>query len=385
MHRSLKSKLGVFLLAVFSLSSSRALYAQGGATGAISGQVIDSSGSSIADAEVQIVNTATEVLVRKIPTTADGAFVATLLPPGNYSVVVNKSGFSQAKAEGIEVRVTETTRVTIALKPGTVSEKVEITAEVTSVETTNATTGQSLGTQTIRELPLATQNYQQLLTLSTGAQSELNASAQLGRGNVRVIVNGQREDNNNYLIEGISATDYNVAQSTNVPLPNPDVIQEFKVQTSLYDASQGRNGGGNVNAILKSGTKNFHGDIYEYFRNDVLNANDFFLNAAGQSKPSVKQNIFGGSLGGPVGKEKYGFFFVNYQGTRQRSGLSPGTAINNPGFPILPADRSNASLLATFFPGDTTAIIDPVISKLLNFKSDQFGGDPNGFLLPTIL
>src|SRR6201982_3551064 len=300
MHRSLKSLLGVFLFALFLLSSSRALYAQGGATGAISGQVVDSSGSSIAEAEVQIINAATEALVRKVPTTTEGSFVATLLPPGNYSVVVNKSGSAEAKADGSEVRVTETTRVTIALKPGSVSEKVEITAEVTSVETTNATTGQSLETQTIRELPLATQNYQQLLTLSTGAQSELNASAQLGRGNVRVIVNGQREDNNNYLIEGISATDYNVAQSTNVPLPSPDVIGEFKVQTSLYDASQGRNGGGNVNAILKSGTSTFHGDAYEFFRNDVLNANEYFLNRAGEKRPPVKQNIFGGSLGGPL-------------------------------------------------------------------------------------
>jgi hypothetical protein len=385
MHRSLSYLLGVFLFALFSLSSSRALCAQGGATGAISGQVVDSSGSSIADAEVQIINTATEALVRKVPTTADGSFVATLLPPGNYSVVVNKSGFSEAKADGIEVRVTETTRVTIALKPGSVSEKVEITAEVTSVETTNATTGQSLGTQTIRELPLATQNYQQLLSLSAGAQSELNASAQLGRGNVRIIVNGQREDNNNYLIDGISATDYNVAEATYVPLPNPDVIQEFKVQTSLYDATQGRNGGGNVNAILKSGTREYHGDVYEYFRNDVLNANEYFLNAAGQPRPSVKQNIFGGSLGGPVATEKLGFFFVNYQGTRQRSALSPGTEINNPGFPVLPADRSEASLISTFFPaGLPTGVtsLDPVAVSLLNFKSNAFN-DPNGFLIPT--
>jgi hypothetical protein len=179
-----------------------------------------------------------------------------------------------------------------------------------------------------------------LLTLSSGAQSELNASAQLGRGNARVIVNGQREDNNNYLIEGISATDYNVSQSTNVPLPNPDVIEEFKVQTSLYDASQGRNSGGNVNAILKSGTKSFHGDAYEFFRNDVLNANEFFLNRANQKRPSVKQNIFGASLGGPLGP--LGFFFVNYQGTRQRSGLSPGTSISTT-LPVLPSTRDDAT------------------------------------------
>src|SRR5881398_3459419 len=335
--RGIHRILAAVLVLVGLLMGTRAC-GQGGATGAISGVVVDTSGGSVADAEVQIIDTRTESLVRKIPTNADGTFVVPLLPPGTYIVVVNKSGFAEAKASGIEVRVTETTRVTITLKPGAVSERVEISAQVTTVETTNATTGQSLGTETVRELPLATQNYQQLLTLSTGAQSELNASAQLGRGNVRVIVNGQREDNNNYLIEGISATDYNVAQATYVPLPNPDVIQEFKVQTSLYDASQGRNGGGNVNAILKSGTRELHGDVYEFFRNDVLNANEFFLNAARQKRPPIKQNILGGSLDGPVGAEKYGLFFVNYQGTRQRSALSPGTQINNLAFPALPTD-----------------------------------------------
>src|SRR6267378_4829671 len=346
----------VFLLATLLFGAR--LYGQGGATGAIAGSVLDTTGAPISGADVQIINASTQSIVRKLSTNGDGDFVATLLPPGTYIVVVNKSGFGEAKAQGIEVRVTETTRVTIPLKPGSVSERVEISAQVTSVETTNATTGESIGTATIRELPLATQNYQQLLSLSAGTQSELNASAQLGRGNVRIIVNGQREDNNNYLIEGISATDYNVAQATYVPLPNPDVIQEFKVQTSLYDASQGRNGGGNVNAILKSGTKEIHGDAYEYFRNDVLNANEYFLNKGGQARPSVKQNIFGGSLGGPVGREKWGYFFVNYQGTRQRSGLSPGTFISS-NIPLLPADRSPASLESVF----GLPSIDPILSN----------------------
>src|SRR6202795_1374951 len=373
----------VFLLAGFLGGR---VYGQGGATGAISGVVVDSSGASIADAEVQIMDSRTDTLARKITAGSEGSFTVTLLPPGTYYVLVNKPGFSQSRADNIEVRVTETTRVSIALKPGEVNERVEISAQVTTVETTNATTGESIGTTTIRELPLATQNYQQLLSLSSGTNSELNASAQLGRGNVRIVVNGQREDNNNYLIEGISSTDYNVSQSTNVPLPNPDVIQEFKVQTSLYDASQGRNGGGNVNAILKSGTREFHGDLYEFFRNDVLNANDYFLNAASQKRPPVKQNIFGASLGGPVVREKYGFFFVNYQGTRQRSALSPGTQINNPGFPSLPTTRdatSIANALSTkAFPIAPTDI-DPVILKLLQFKSDQFS-DPNGFLIPSV-
>src|SRR6267378_972027 len=392
-----------FLVAMLVLAGTltpTSAYGQGGATGAISGVVVDTTGGSVAQAEVQIIDTRTESLVRRVSTNADGEFVAPLLPPGTYVVVVNKPGFAEAKASGIEVRVTETTKVTISLKPGGVSEKVEISAQVTNVETTNAATGQSLGTETVRELPLATQNYQQLLTLSSGAQSELNAAAQLGRGSVKLFVNGQREDNNNFLIEGISATDYNVAQASYVPLPNPDVIQEFKVQTSLYDASQGRNGGGNVNAILKSGTREFHGDVYEYFRNDVLNANDYFLNAAGQKRPPVKQNIFGGSLGGPVGREKYGFFFVNYQGTRQRSALSPGTQINNPGFPSLPSNRNSptfASDLAAIFSTPATGptannskgcpaspiTIDPVIVSLLQFKSNQFD-DSGGYLIPSI-
>ncbi|MBV8051036.1 MAG: TonB-dependent receptor [Acidobacteriaceae bacterium] len=365
-------------------------FAQGGATGAISGTVQDPSGAFVAGAEVRITNQDTGVVVRTTKTDSNGAFTATLLPVGTYSVTVHSGGFAEGTFPNIVVRVTETTRMIAQLRTQAVQEKIEVEAQVQAVETTQATTGQAIEAVTIRELPLATQNFQQLLTLSTGVQSELNASAQLGRGSNKIFVNGQREDNNNYLIEGISATDYNVAQTTNVPLPNPDVIGEFKVQTSLYDASQGRNGGGNVNAILKSGTRTFHGDVYEFFRNDVLNANEFFLNRAGERRPSVKQNIFGGSLGGPVGTEKLGFFFVNYQGTRQRSGESPGTAISNPGFPILPATRDAATLIKDFSSPATAGcaavpiVIDPVILKLLNFKSNQFGGDANGYLIPSL-
>jgi len=395
-------RLMILILLVAGIALSPSAYGQGGATGAISGTVVDVNGGSVAGADVQIINTATGLLVRQMTTTADGSFLVTLLPPATYSVIVNKSGFSEAKASGIAVLVTETTRLTVALKPGTVSEKIEITAQLASVETTNATTGQTIGDQTVRELPLATQNYQQLLALSTGAQSELNASASLGRGTTKIFVNGQREDNNNYLIEGISATDYNVAQSYYVPLPNPDVIQEFRVQTSLYDASQGRNGGGNINAILRTGTQQLHGDVYEFFRNDVLNANEYFHNATGQPRPPVKQNIFGASVGGPVIKEKLGFFFVNYQGTRQRSALSAGTQINNPGFPILPSDRNSPNFeqeLLTDFSTPATAptsinpngcravqlaTIDPVVMKLLQFQSNQFGNTTGGYLIPSL-
>src|SRR5690348_15998856 len=360
-------------------------FAQGGATGAITGTVLDQSGAVVANADVRIINQDTGTVTRITKTDATGSFTATLLPVATYTVQIANAGFRDAKIPDIVVRVSETTRMTAKLVPLQVLEKVEVQALVQTVETTTATTGQAIESKTIRDLPLATQNFQQLLTLSSGAQSELNASAQLGRGNVRVIVNGQREDNNNYLIEGISATDYNVAQATNIPLPNPDVIQEFKVQTSLYDASQGRNGGGNVNAILKSGTRNFHGDAYEFFRNEKLNANEYFLNRAGQARPPVKQNIFGGSFGGPIGKEaQAGYFFVNYQGTRQRSGLSPGTLISST-LPVIPASvRNDATMDAQLEAAFGVTSIDPVVHKLLLFQSNQFGAPANGYLFPAL-
>src|SRR5256886_1138413 len=359
---------------------------QGGATGAITGTVEDPSGAVLAGADVRILNQDTGALSRTLKTDANGSFTATLLPVGSYTVSVTSSGFREGKFPDIAVRVTEPTRMTVNLRPSSVQEKVEVQAQVQNVDTTAATTGQAIEARNVRNLPLATQNFQQLLSLSAGAQSELNASAQLGRGDVRIIVNGQREDNNNYLVEGITATDYNVAELTNTPLPNPDVVQEFKVQTSLYDASQGRNGGGNVNAILKSGTRTFHGDAYEFFRNDKLNANEFFLKRSGQPRPVVKQNIFGGSLGGPVGPDaKLGFFFLNYQGTRQRSGLSPGTAISTT-IPVLPPpeERTEATLDAALESAFNVPSVDPVIHKLLLFKSDQFGNTPGGFLIPSI-
>jgi hypothetical protein len=360
------------------------MFAQGGATGAITGTVQDPSGAFIANADIRITNQNTNVVERTVASGPDGSFTAALLPVGTYTVSIQSKGFSEARFNDIVVRVTETTRMIAKLSTRAVQQKIEVQAEVQEVNTSDATTGQAIDSQTIRALPLATQNFQQLLTLSTGAQGELNKATGLGRGDVRIQVNGQREDNNNYTIEGISVTDYNVAELTNTPLPNPDVVQEFKVQTSLYDATQGRNGGGNINAILKSGTNTIHGDAYEFFRNTVLDSNEYFLKGSGSPRPVIQQNIFGGSLGGPVGSGgKLGFFFVNYQGTRQRSGDSPGTLIST-FIPYVPAaDRgtdatSEANLAADF----GVASADPVAASLLAFQSNQFGAPANGYLFP---
>ena len=370
------------VLSLIAMVLTAPAFGQGGATGAITGTVVDPSGAVVANAEVRITNQDTNVLERTVTSGPDGTFTAPLLPVGTYTLGIQSSGFAEGRFTNIVVRVTETTRMTAKLSTKAVQQKIEVEAEVQTVNTSDATTGQAIESDTVRALPLATQNFQQLLTLSTGAQGELNAAAQLGRGNVRIQVNGQREDNNNYLIEGVSVTDYNVAELTNTPLPNPGVIGEFKVQTSLYDASQGRNGGGNINAILKSGTNTLHGDVYEFFRNTSLDANEYFLKGSGSPRPVIQQNIFGGSLGGPLGNgEKFGFFFVNYQGTRQRSGDSPGTLIST-FIPYVPAaDRgpAGAAQLATDF---GVASADPVAVSLLAFQSNQFGAPANGYLFP---
>jgi len=362
------------------------LFAQGGATGAIGGVVQDASGAVIANAKVSVKSEATGEVLREATTDTSGLFTATLLPVGNYTVEVNVAGFPDTKFPGVVVRITETTRMTAVMKVSTVKEVVEVQSQVEQVNTSDATTGQSLGAQTITDLPLATRNFQQLLTLSSGASSDLNGAAQLGRGSVFIHVNGGREDNNNYLIDGITVADYAFGELTYTPLPSPDAIQEFKVSTSLYDATQGRNGGGNINATLKSGTAGFHGDLWEYFRNTALDANDYFL-----GKVVVKQNIFGGDVGGPIGHgAKFGYFYFNLQGTRQRSGDSPGTFINT-SVPVLPTARDQTTLLNTFFcgvacGGNTATGLDPVAFNLLNAKSTQFGAgaDGAGFLFPTV-
>ncbi len=359
--------------------------AQGGATGAISGIIQDQTSAVVPKAHIEISGVAGTV--RRVESDANGNFTEPLLPAGMYTIAITAPGFAETRISNVEVRVTETTRLTAVLRPQSIATQVNVQAQIANVETTSAAMGQSLNSRTIETLPLATQNFQQLLTLSAGTVSNLNASASLGRGDTRMDVNGQREDNNNYQIEGITASDYNVAELTTTPLPSPDVVEEFKVQTSLYDASQGRNGGGNINAVLKSGTNQLHGDVFEFFRNDDLNANEFFLNSQGHARPTVKQNIFGGSLGGPILPQgKFGYFFINYQGTRQLSGLSSGTIIGT-SIPVLPIDRSPASLVATFFPNNpnvSPSNLDPVAVKLLNLTGNQFGASPGGFLIPTI-
>jgi hypothetical protein len=166
------------------------------------------SGAVISGAHVNVVNEASGQIIRQVSTDASGNFTATLLPVGIYSLNMSAAGFAISRVSGIEVRITEMTRLTAVLRVGSAKQEVEVQSQVAAIETTTATTGESLGSTSITSLPLATRNIQQLLTLSAGASSDLNNASQLGRGLVYIHVNGGREDNNNYLIDGMSVADY---------------------------------------------------------------------------------------------------------------------------------------------------------------------------------
>ena len=252
----------------------------------------------------------------------------------------------------------------------------------------------------VRELPLVTRNYTQILGLSPGIIANVNNANELGRGSSGlsggagdVHVHGGRTADNNFQMNGAQINDLagSGGASGGVATPNPDTIQEFKAQTALYDAAFGRGGGANVNVVTKSGSNQFHGNLLHFFRNRALNANDFFFNLAGQQKPVLSQNQFGVTLGGPIKKDKL-LFFSSYQGTRQRNGASGGCS-SSALLPPFTDDRSAAAIGSLFtgrrgqFPtqfgvGPTIQAngsnINPVALKILQTKLPD-----GGYLIPT--
>jgi len=363
------------------------LWAQSSSTGAIVGTVLDAKGGTVAGAQVTVINQATGETARQVMTSVAGSFNLTLLLPATYRVEVSASGFSKFVADNVVVHVTETASVQAVLQLGTVTQTVTVTGAESPVNLTSATTGQTISAETVSTLPLSTRNFLTLLTLSAGANTELFDNAALGRGQVTMDINGQRPTNNNYQLEGINANDFNLPINDNVALPNPETVEEFKTQTSLYDASQGRNGGGVTQVDLRSGTDRYHGNVYEFFRNEDFNANDWFLNNQGQPRPLLRQNQFGSSFGGPVPKVKNFFFFMNYQGTRETSGTAAGTLMSTT-LPVLPADRSANNLTSIFFPSGLPAGasgLDPTALKWLALPASKCPGFNDGtYCIPSL-
>jgi len=341
-------------------------------TGAVRIIVVDPQGGSVSGAKVTLNSPLGSTITKE--TGSDGSAVFPLLDPGDYKVTVERAGFRRAVVNSVAVKITEVTNLTVSLEVGEVSTEIIVSGEaVQTVNTTNATMGNTISGDVLHNLPLASRNFAFLLALNAGTSAPLPDPTQAGRGTAVVFVNGQRGTANNLVINGTDANNLGNNNLGNVPIPSPDSLEEFRVQTSLYDASQGKTSGGNINVLTRGGTNLFHGEAYEYLRNPVLNANLFFFDKNGTQKPILKQNQFGGNFGGPVPKLKDTFFFVSYQGTRQLNGVSSSITSQ---FPIIPSSRNQADIETAF--GLTPGSLNPVALALLNLKG-QFGG----FLIPT--
>jgi hypothetical protein len=359
----------LILIGILFVGATQA-FAQG-ATGQLSGTAVDPNGAVLQNASVTVRNTDTG-LERQTTTGEDGSFAVLLLPPGPYRVEVTAPGFAAAVVENVRVQITETATVTVTLGVSGGTANVTVTAEPPTVQLESSQVGRVIDERAISQLPLPTRNFQQLLTLSPGAVGSVSNNTELGRGDVTVSVNGQRTTSNNIRINGIDANSVGTNSTPNLAVPATDSIQEFIVQTSTYDASYGRNAGGNIEAVTKSGTNEFHGNLYEFFRNEKLNANDFFLNAARRPRPIFRRNQFGGTIGGPIIKDKF-FFFGSYQGTREQNGASLNNSLTFPFIdPRLTDNNRTAAGLAAAFSTPaaplTAAQISPVALALLNAR-----------------
>jgi len=297
-----------------------AVYAQVD-TGTILGTVHDNTGAVIAGAKVTVRNEGTS-LSQTNTTSSAGEYVFTPLKIGTYTIEVESPGFKKERRTGLVVNIQQQAVADFSLSVGDVTSEIEVTAAVPLLQTESGSVGQVIEGKTINDLPLNGRNYTFLARLVPGA----TVGQPEGRGlnaNGWFTANGTRPAQNNYMLDGIDNNTNNVdflSGAAYVLKPPIDAIGEFKLQTNSFSAEFGRAGGAVLNASIKSGSNSFHGSVWEFLRNDKLDATDFFLNAAGQPKGSFKQNQFGATTGGRIIKDKT-FFFADYEGTRIRQGI----------------------------------------------------------------
>ncbi|HWD98703.1 MAG TPA: carboxypeptidase regulatory-like domain-containing protein, partial [Bryobacteraceae bacterium] len=282
----------------------------------LNGTVTDPSGAVVPGATVSATELDTS-LARTTATNTDGLFVISGLRPTRYALRVEGRGFRQFTQTGILLEADDTVTVNVKLEVGSNTETVTINASAAQVDTTTATVSQVVDSARMIELPLNGRNPAQLTSLVAGAVNAPADNADQGATKtfpsaVTVSVNGGRQNNIAFNIDGVSAED--IFSNVNQPLPMPDALQEFSFQTNNFSAEYGQNSSGVVNVVTKSGTNSFHGDAFEFVRNAQFNARNFFA----AKRDQLKRNQFGGTFGGPIVKNKL-FFFGGYQGTRVRN------------------------------------------------------------------
>jgi hypothetical protein len=282
------------------------------ATAVLTGAVKDASGAIVVGAKITLRDAQTNSS-RNTTTGKDGDYVFNLVPIGAYEVTVEHAGFEKYVRKGITLEINQNARLDVSLQIGMASQVVEVTGDVTQVDTVSATLGKVETTARIQELPLAARDTMQLGLLQAGVFAPDQDD---GSGNP-FSVSGQRSESETFLIDGADNNDF--LGNNMVVDPNPDAVAEFKIITNNYEAEYGRTSGGVVNQVIKSGTNAIHGDFFDYFRNTSLDASDYFL----QQVPIFRYNIFGGTIGFPIKKDKM-FLFASYQGARRAEGQNPG-------------------------------------------------------------
>ncbi|HYA97786.1 MAG TPA: carboxypeptidase regulatory-like domain-containing protein, partial [Methylomirabilota bacterium] len=290
MRQTLSLRRGVLLLALILACSA---VARGQDTASLRGTITDQSGGVIVGAKVILTNSNTNIS-RTTTSGNDGGYLFTSVIVGTYSLTVSHASFQTSVQTNIVLELNQNGRVDVALKLGESSQTVEVTAVVAQVDTASAGLGKVEDERAIRDLPLLDRDTLQLGLLQAGVFAP---DPDDSSGNP-FSVSGQRSESLTFLLDGANNTDF--LGNNIVVSPNPDAVEEFKILTNNYDAEYGRTSGGIVNQITKSGTNQFHGDAFEFIRNDALNARDFF--AADRS--SFKRNVFGATTGGPIKKDK---------------------------------------------------------------------------------
>ena len=339
---------GIVLPALLGLFLTAPLWASD-RTGTITGTVIDPSGAVVRKTHITVVNQATNAL-RRAESNDDGDFTVALLPPGRYQVTAEGTGFRKSIFSDVPVDVDQTVRVDFTLQVGAASEEVRVKDTPPAIQTDTSTLGQVVNNRLVEDLPLNARNFLSFALLVPGSQLPAEGSQNSTQGGA-LTVNGAREQSNNFLLDGVDNNDPYLNQY--VALPSLDAIQEFKVEASDYSAEYGRTGGAQINVVLKSGTNEFHGALFEYFRNRSLDAKNYFdlPNCTARAVPgtcadilALQRNQFGGTLGGPIRKDET-FFFVSYEGLRLRQATTRQASVPSQ------AEWATASALAKQFFG----------------------------------
>jgi Carboxypeptidase regulatory-like domain len=379
MHPSMARRSLALWLAFLTTLTVLASAAFGQSTGGrILGRVADPSGAVLANVSVRLTNQATAV-ARETKTNGSGDYTFVEVAPGNYTAEFAEKGFKRNVQKDVTVDVNQVVTLNSTLQIGQAQETVEVTSEAPLVDTTSTQLGAVVGQREVTNLPLNERDTYALLQLQPGVQSQIGSDLFYGSDKPGVVsVNGGRGRANNYSVNGGDGND----QFANLPVvqPSPDSIEEFRVITNTFDAEYGRNSGAVVNVVTKGGTNQFHGDLYEYFRNKVLNARGYFDTI----KPDLKQNQFGATFGGPIKKDR-SFFFASYEGRRIIQGISSDTV-------TVPTD---AERLGDFSAGSQFAGIlsTQTVADVLNGRNwtgtpcstaiTNLGGSPPPALLPS--